>query len=59
MNDIVNRLGKLWKEMLKKTDNELGIDSEYTKSGILELLQGLKRNFDSADKEPRFRFNYI
>jgi hypothetical protein len=59
MNGVVDGLGRLWKHMLKKSDKELGIDLEYTRPGILELLESFKKVIDSADAEPDYEFNYI
>mmetsp|Transcript_25144 Transcript_25144/g.29103 ORF Transcript_25144/g.29103 Transcript_25144/m.29103 type:complete len:216 (-) Transcript_25144:318-965(-) len=58
MNDMVSGLARLWKSTLKKTDEELGIDAEYTRPGILEFLSRFKENIEEAEAEPSFKFNY-
>lgn len=58
MNDMVAGLGRLWKSTLKKSNEELGIDPEYTRPGILELLKGFKEQITAVHACPKFKFNY-
>eukprot|EP00594_Rhizosolenia_setigera_P018038 CAMPEP_0178965398 /NCGR_PEP_ID=MMETSP0789-20121207/16261_1 /TAXON_ID=3005 /ORGANISM="Rhizosolenia setigera, Strain CCMP 1694" /LENGTH=253 /DNA_ID=CAMNT_0020650381 /DNA_START=81 /DNA_END=842 /DNA_ORIENTATION=+ len=58
LNDFVRDLAKLWKAVLKKSDEDLGIDSEYTRPGVLEFLKTFKEEIESACAEPPFKFNY-
>jgi len=59
MNDMVEGLARLWKKTLKKSNAQLGIDDEYTKPGILVLLETFKNLLESTEAEPPFEFNYL
>ena len=41
-------LGKYWATLLVHTDAELGIDSEFTRPGILALLGKFKEEVEST-----------
>lgn len=41
-------LGKYWATLLVHTDAELGIDAEFTRPGILALLQKFKEEVESS-----------
>jgi hypothetical protein len=59
LNDMVLGLAKLWKNMLKKSDADLGIDAEYTRPGVMCFLEEFKETIEQAYAEPSFiRFNY-
>lgn len=47
-DDMVKQLGQSWTLVLPKTDQELGIDSEYTRPGIVALLEQFKEAVESA-----------
>jgi hypothetical protein len=38
MDVLIKGLGSAWKKVLKNSDKELGWDTEYTKPGVMELL---------------------
>lgn len=39
MLSMINGLAESWKELLQKTDAELGIDTEYTRPGVMAFLE--------------------
>lgn len=42
MCGMVKDLASLWKRLMAKDDATLGIDSEYTRPGVLAMLQQFK-----------------
>lgn len=58
MEDMVKKLGALWKKVLAKSDADLGIDSEYTRPGALALVQDFKEALDDHS-DYNYRFKYI
>mmetsp|Transcript_24166 Transcript_24166/g.52125 ORF Transcript_24166/g.52125 Transcript_24166/m.52125 type:complete len:208 (-) Transcript_24166:320-943(-) len=58
MDGFVSDLAKMWKDLLTNSDNELGIDAEYTRPGILQLLKDFKEKVEEAYSEPSFEFNF-
>mmetsp|Transcript_2723 Transcript_2723/g.5915 ORF Transcript_2723/g.5915 Transcript_2723/m.5915 type:complete len:249 (+) Transcript_2723:1-747(+) len=58
MNQLVKDLAGAWKRVLRKTDAELGIDSEFTRPGIVCFLNKFKRSVESAYSEPPYRFRF-
>jgi len=54
MEDMVEGLAALWKGLLKKSDEKLGIDPEYTRPGVLALLEDFQSDLEMAD----FEFDY-
>ena len=50
MGTLVKGLGAAWKRLLSKnSDEELGLDSEYSKPGVLELLSQFRKAIDGCD----------
>jgi hypothetical protein len=43
---VVKRLAKEWKDVLGHSDEELGIDKEYMRPGIVCMLEQFKRKID-------------
>ncbi len=43
-------LAKAWKALLANPDTSIGIDPEYTRAGVVALLEGLEKK---ANEEPR------
>jgi len=41
-------LGRAWKNLLKHTDEELGIDTEFTRPGTIAMLERLKKEVARA-----------
>ena len=55
MEDMVAGLAALWKRLLKNDDEKLGIDKEYTRPGVLALLEDFKSDLDDVDLEFNFQ----
>ena len=58
MDGMVEDLAKMWKNLLKNDDEKLGIDSEYTRPGVFQLLNDFKEKIESCYSEPPFRFRF-
>jgi len=58
MDGMVKNLAGLWKLLLKKSNEELGIDAEYTRPGIMVFLENFKKKVEAAYSEPPFVFKY-
>ncbi len=54
MEEMVEGLAALWKGLLKKSDEQLGIDPEYTRPGVLALLEDFQSDLENCELE----FNY-
>ena len=50
-NDLTLGLGRLWKALLKKEPEELGVDVEFTLPAILCLLQDFQEQVESVENE--------
>lgn len=46
----IKHLGGMWKDLLSKSDEELGIDHKYTRDGMMALLEDFAKTLDSASK---------
>uniref|UniRef100_A0A7S0ACX6 Uncharacterized protein n=1 Tax=Minutocellus polymorphus TaxID=265543 RepID=A0A7S0ACX6_9STRA len=57
MEDMVKDLAKLWKKLLSQDDSALGIDAEYTRPGVLALLEQFKDKVEDVD-HCSFKFKY-
>ena len=57
---MIKYLAKRWKALLKKTDAELGIDTKYTRPGILVFLDTFKKRMEDADSygDEKIAFNF-
>ena len=49
LDKAVKKLADEWKKLLKHTDIELGIDSEFTRPGIESLLDEFSGKCDEVD----------
>ena len=58
LNDMVKELARLWKSTLKKSDEDLGIDGEYTRPGVIALLDQFKKDIESPEGYEPFKFNF-
>jgi hypothetical protein len=58
LEQAIKALAKAWKDMLKKSDAELGIDSEFTRPGIEALLEELSDDFEGCDPTSEFPFEW-
>lgn len=48
MNEFTSGLAGIWKRMLKKSNEDLGMDEEYTKPGVLAFLEQFKGKIESG-----------
>lgn len=46
--ELVRRLARTWKALLKKSNEELGIDAEYTRPGVAALLEDFAEDMKEA-----------
>ena len=44
----IKALGRAWRNLLKKSDEELGIDKEFTRPGVEALLSRLERDLNTC-----------
>ena len=59
MSDVVEGLAGVWRDLLRRSDKELGWDTEYSKPGMLEMLRDFKGDVESIDPECGLgNFNY-
>ena len=58
MDDVVLGLANLWKSFIKRSDDDLGIDAEYTRPGVMAFLEDFKESIEGHDAEPPFCFNF-
>ena len=61
MEGMVSELACLWKKPLQKSNEELGVDAEYTRPGVLALLEDFKTMLDECEDcglDYRFKYNY-
>ena len=58
MEGMVKDLASMWKRLLKNNDEKLGIDAEYTRPGVVQLLEDFKELVESAYSEPPFKFKF-
>jgi hypothetical protein len=49
-------LAKAWRDLLKRSDAELGIDAEFTRPGIEALLEQLEDDFKGCEPTAEFDF---
>jgi hypothetical protein len=47
MSSFVDELGRMWKNMLKRSNAEIGIDAEYTKPALLYFLAKFKKSVET------------
>ena len=61
MENIVEPLAAMWKTLLAKDDNELGIDSEYTRAGTITLLEDFREMLEELEEcynDPPLEFEF-
>lgn len=49
LEKAIKALAKAWRDMLKKSNSELGIDPDYTRPGIEALLEQLTESFEECE----------
>ena len=58
---MLEQIARSWKLMLRRANDELGIDSEYTRPGVVALLEQFKEAVESVDPlglEERMHFDF-
>jgi hypothetical protein len=55
MEDMTNDLAGMWKRLLKNDDKKLGIDAEYTRPGVVQLLTDFQSDLEMQDLEFDFQ----
>jgi len=58
LEKAIKSLAKAWRDTLKKSDAELGIDAEFTRPGIEGLLETLADDFECCEATAHFRFKW-
>ncbi|KAL7540568.1 hypothetical protein ACHAWF_006720 [Thalassiosira exigua] len=58
MEGMVKDLADMWKPLLKNTDEKLGIDTEYTRPGVVQLLTDFKEKIEGSYFDPHFKFKF-
>lgn len=51
MDDFTSDLAGIWKRLLKKTNDQLGIDAEFTRPALLKVLAQFKKKVEVASAE--------
>ena len=49
LEQVITLLGDTWKVLLQKSNEELGIDGEYTRQGIEALLEKFEEKVDECE----------
>lgn len=47
--EVCGLMMKLWKALLRHTDEELGIDPEFTRPGVIAMIEDAKKTFESHE----------
>jgi len=53
MQDMVTDLAKIWNTLLKNSDEALEIDGEYTRHGVMQLLNDFLEAVESSYRQGR------
>eukprot|EP00984_Skeletonema_dohrnii_P020833 scaffold10261_cov70-Skeletonema_dohrnii-CCMP3373.AAC.1 len=56
MQGMLTDLAKMWNTLLKNSDEALEIDGEYTRHGVIQLLNDFKEAVESSYSDPPFEF---
>jgi hypothetical protein len=58
---MIKSLARMWKNTLKKSNEELGIDSDFTRPGVICLLEEFKKKVEDIDEgdEPPLKFIFM
>jgi len=57
MDGMVKDLAKMWNSLLKNSDETLEIDGEYTRHGVMQLLNDFKKEVEKCYSDPPFKFD--
>ncbi len=52
LKKLVKALGRAWKQLLPLSDQELGIDAEFTRAGVICMLMNLKKSLEESYDKP-------
>lgn len=53
---LLTQLGNAWKKLLAMSDEQLGIDSEFTRPGVTRLLEKFAETARNNPEQMRFKF---
>eukprot|EP00600_Ochromonadales_sp_CCMP1393_P009399 CAMPEP_0174968664 /NCGR_PEP_ID=MMETSP0004_2-20121128/8267_1 /TAXON_ID=420556 /ORGANISM="Ochromonas sp., Strain CCMP1393" /LENGTH=241 /DNA_ID=CAMNT_0016217937 /DNA_START=20 /DNA_END=745 /DNA_ORIENTATION=- len=56
MDQAISLLGKKWKALLKSSNDELGIDEEFTRPGTIALLSALNESISSVSNTAKLQW---
>ena len=59
--EMLSGLAKMWKALLKGSNEELGVDAKYTRPGVMAFLEEFKKmilDVGDCQHEPKMKFNY-
>lgn len=57
-DQAICRLAKAWRKLLAHTDEELGIDTVFTRPGIVKLLENFQKNVSEIPDQNYYKFNF-
>jgi len=49
LEQVIKQIGMTWKTLLSKSNEELGIDGDYTRKGIEALLEKFEESVDECE----------
>ena len=55
---MISGLARMWKNLLKKTDEQLGIDAEFTRPGVIFFLNKVKNDVKDIKTYAKLNFNF-
>jgi hypothetical protein len=55
----IKALGRAWRNLLKKSDEELGIDKEFTRPGVEALLSRLECDLNTCEATADCEFKWV
>lgn len=57
-DQAICRLAKAWRKLLAHTDEELGMDTVFTRPGIVKLLENFQKNVSEIPDQNYYKFNF-
>ena len=58
LEKAIKALAKAWRDMLKRSNEELGIDGEFTRPGVEALLSQLEGDFEGCEASEDYEFKW-
>jgi hypothetical protein len=58
LEEAIDALGKAWKGLLKKTDEQLGIDAEFTRPGVEAMLEQFANTVSEHEASSQYDFKW-